>query len=114
MEHDSEVVRRLLVERFPNLFMGKGRLKIPLAIGIDKELFRLMPDISRKRIRSALHNYTSGPLYLKTLVAGQYRYGIDGHPAGIVTPEQADHAKERLRAMSEQKRKRREPLKQAA
>lgn len=86
-----------LVEIFPDCF---NRLTPkPLKIGIGPEVLALagvhpmLMDISRKKIRLALAFYTGANAYRKAVAQGGARYGLDGQPAGEVTPEQQEFAK---------------------
>ncbi len=86
-----------LVEIFPDCF-SRSTPK-PLKIGIGPELLPLagvhpaLMDVSRKQIRKALAFYTHGNAYLKAVALGGARDGLDGQPAGEVTPEQQEFAK---------------------
>ena len=86
-----------LVETFPDCFSRSAPK--PLKIGIGPELLALvgvhpaLMEISRKQIRQALAFYTGANAYRKTVARGGVRYGLDGQPAGEVTPEQQEFAK---------------------
>ena len=69
----------------------------PLAIGIDKQLFTLLPDVSRKALRLAMRSHTISTRYLKEMEKGTVRLNLDGTPAGEVTDENRRHAAEQLR-----------------
>ena len=69
----------------------------PLAIGIDKQLFAALPEISKKSIRQAMRNHTISTRYLKEMEKGTQRLNLDGSPAGEVTDENRQHAAEQLR-----------------
>jgi ProP effector len=69
----------------------------PLAIGIDKQLFEQMPEVSRKSLRVAMRSHTISTRYLKELEKGTVRLNLDGTPAGEVTDENRQHAAEQLR-----------------
>ncbi|HRD49313.1 MAG: hypothetical protein JNK95_13770 [Candidatus Competibacter sp.] len=86
-----------LVESFPDCF---SRLTPkPLKIGIGAELLALvgvhpaLMDVSRKQTRQALAFYTGANAYRKAVARGGVRYGLDGQPAGEVTPDQQEFAK---------------------
>ena len=49
-----------------------------------------MPEVSRRRLALALRYFTHAPLYLRALVEGADRIGLDGAPAG--TADAAAHA----------------------
>ena len=71
----------------------------PLKIGLGDELLALagvhpaLTALSRTQIRRALRVYTGSPAYRKALARGGPRYGLDGRPAGEVTPDQQADAK---------------------
>jgi len=80
----------------------------PLAIGIDKQLFAAMPEISKKSLRIAMRNHTMATRYLKEMEKGTQRLNLDGTPAGEVTDENRLHAsellKERFKKQAEQRK----------
>lgn len=71
---------------------------LPLAIGIDKQLIALQPEISRKLMRGALAIHTKSLRYLKALQASPQRFNLDGSPAGETSEEQRALAAQTLHA----------------
>ena len=69
----------------------------PLAIGIDKQVFAQLPEVSKKSLRLALRSHTISTRYLKEMEKGSVRYNLDGSTAGEVTDENRQHAAEQLR-----------------
>lgn len=69
----------------------------PLAIGIDKQVFALLPEVSKKSLRLAMRSHTISTRYLKEMEKGTVRLNLDGTPAGEVTDENRQHAAEQLR-----------------
>ncbi len=69
----------------------------PLAIGIDKQLFAALPELSKKSLRLAMRSHTISTRYLKEMEKGTQRLNLDGTPAGEVTDENRQHAAELLR-----------------
>lgn len=69
----------------------------PLAIGIDKQVFAQMPEVSKKSLRLAMRSHTISTRYLKEMEKGTVRLNLDGTPAGEVTDENRQHASEQLR-----------------
>ncbi len=69
----------------------------PLAIGIDKQLFAQLPEVSKKSLRLAMRSHTISTRYLKEMEKGTVRLNLDGTPAGEVTDENRQHATELLR-----------------
>jgi sRNA-binding protein len=92
-------VRQLLHARFPGVFKGKGQMKIPLAIGIHRQLFEAVPELSHTKIRNTLFDYTNGPLYYRALKPGAPRLNLDGTVAGTVSERDAWDAVVRVRKM---------------
>lgn len=69
----------------------------PLAIGIDKQVFAELPEVSKKSLRLALRSHTISTRYLKEMEKGSVRLNLDGTEAGQVTDENRQHASEQLR-----------------
>jgi ProP effector len=65
----------------------------PLAIGIDKQVINVLPDVERKVLRIALGIHTASTPYLKQLASASARYGLDGSPDGEVSDEHRSYAK---------------------
>lgn len=106
LRQQNEETRAILAAAFPLTFKGKGEPKLPLKIGIAKDIKALGSDISGVRLSRALHDYTSGPLYLKAMIAGAPRFDLDGYTAGFVTEEEAAHAAKRLHMINVAKARR--------
>lgn len=92
MPQDVNPIIDRWVETFPACFSRSAPK--PLKIGLGEELMALagvhpaFADLTRTRIRRALKVYTGAAAYRKALTKGGPRYGLDGQPAGEVTPEQ--------------------------
>ena len=92
MPQDVNPIIDRLMETFPACFSRKAPQ--PLKIGLGEELIALagvhpaLADLSRTQIRRALKVYTGASAYRRALAKGGPRYGLDGQPAGEVTPEQ--------------------------
>jgi sRNA-binding protein len=93
-------VREQLVARFPKCFMPRGHDKLPLKVGIRRDLHNAISvhDIPPVWVTAALSDYASGPKYLMRIVEGAERIDLNGDPAGVVTRKQAEHAINRLNA----------------
>jgi sRNA-binding protein len=80
------------METFPACFSRSAPK--PLKIGLGEEVIALagvhpaLADLSRTQLRRALKVYTGAAAYRRALAKGGPRYGLDGQPAGAVTPEQ--------------------------
>lgn len=81
---------------------------LPLAIGVDKQLLVVLPDIERKTLRLALRTHTNSLRYLKTMEKATQRFDLEGTAVADVTDEHRAHAtetlRERFRKEAEQRR----------
>jgi ProP effector len=92
-----DAVITLLCENFPQTFSRRGQHPRPLKVGVYADaLATLGGAIQPRDLRSALRAYTSRAGYLRALTAGAPRIGIEGEPAGAVTPDEELVAKARL------------------
>jgi ProP effector len=84
--------------QFPNVIsrldMQHGRR--PLKIGIHDDLVALLPEVDPQIIGLALKLYTVHSGYLRSLVEGAPRVGLNGAEVGTVTAEAASHAQDLL------------------
>ncbi|MDD2740678.1 MAG: ProQ/FINO family protein [Rhodocyclaceae bacterium] len=69
----------------------------PLAIGIDKQVIALLPELEKKALRLAMRSHTVSTRYLKEMEKGKVRLNLDATPADEVTDENRLHATELLR-----------------
>lgn len=85
---------------------------LPLAIGIDKQLFAQRPDVSRKMLRTAMGMHTNSLRYLKSMEKATVRFNLDGSQADEVSEEHRAHAattlKERFKRNAEQRKQQRQ------
>ncbi|HFI6690968.1 TPA: ProQ/FINO family protein [Escherichia coli] len=93
-----------LAEYWPELF-GAETIK-PLKTGIIRDVLedaksRELP-IGHGVLRGALTSYIHTSRYLKAIVAGGPRYGLNGQPCGEVTKEDKSVASELLKRRLEQ------------
>jgi len=92
MPQDVNPLIDRLCAAFPDVF--HRQTPKPFKIGLGEELMALagvhpaLADLTRTRIRRALKVYTGASTYRRALAQGGPRYGLDGQPAGEVTPEQ--------------------------
>ena len=75
----------------------------PLALGIDKEVFRLVnheqfPGGSKKVVQKVLRMHTHHGRYLAALVQGGERYQLDGVTNGAVSEPERQWAAEKIKA----------------
>ncbi|MDB5769014.1 ProQ/FINO family protein [Collimonas fungivorans] len=69
----------------------------PLAIGIDKQLIALTPELNRKTLRIALGMHTNSLRYLKGMEKATHRFDLEGNSTDEVTEVHRTHATETLR-----------------
>lgn len=98
---------RTLLKDFQEKFVA-FRDYMPLAIGVDKQLIALYPEISRKTLRVALGMHTNSLRYLKGMEKAKTRFDLDGKPADEVTELHRNHAstilRERFKKVAEQRK----------
>lgn len=98
---------RALIKEFQEKFVA-FREYMPLTIGIDKQLFALYPDLSRKSLRVALGIHTNSLRYLKIMEKAKNRFDLEGKEAEEVTAEHRAHAttvlRERAKKVAEQRK----------
>jgi ProP effector len=70
---------------------------LPLAIGIDKQLIALSPEINRKTLRIALGMHTNSLRYLKGMEKATHRFDLESNSTDEVTEVHRTHATETLR-----------------
>lgn len=73
----------------------------PLAIGIEKDIFRLVSDeqvagASKKVVQKVLYRHTSRMAYRTNLTKGGERYHLNGTASGEVTQHQQTLATKQL------------------
>lgn len=86
----------------------------PLAIGIDKQVFAALPDLSKKSLRLAMRSHTMTTRYLKEMEKASHRLNLDGSQAGEVTDENRQHAGELLKERFKKQAEQRKSAEQAA
>ncbi|EEQ3945134.1 prop effector [Escherichia coli] len=93
-----------LAEYWPELF-GAENIK-PLKAGVIHDMLQDAKArelaIGHGVLRSALTSYIHTTRYLKAIVAGGARYGLNGQPCGEVTEEDKSVASELLKRRLEQ------------
>lgn len=86
---------------------------LPLAIGIDKQLLALMPELDRKTLRIALGLHTNSTRYLKVMTKATTRFDLEGNAAGEVPETHRTHAEEALRERFKKEAEQRKAHRQA-
>lgn len=92
-----------LCEVLPEVF--NPRQPKPLKIGIHEDI-AATGKLSKTRIRRALNVYVRLRSYYRCMVEGAERVGIDGQAAGLVSADEAQHAKEKLDAIDKRRAER--------
>ncbi len=88
----------ILAKMFPACFAVFEQRRRPLKIGIHLDILAATGGaIAPDELRRALSLYVGNPGYLRALMRpGAVRVGLDGEPAGVMTHEEAEHARFRL------------------
>ena len=98
---------RALLKDFQEKF-AVFRDHLPLAIGVDKQLIALYPELSRKTLRMALGMHTNSLRYLKAMEKAKTRFDLDGNAADEVTDLHRSHAstvlRERFKKVAEERK----------
>jgi sRNA-binding protein len=94
MSNNINEIITLLAEKFPRTFMLYEQRRVPLKTGIRSEVLAALPDLEPRAIRTALALHAQAPGYLRAVVRGGPRIGLDGLPAGAVTAAEAAWALE--------------------
>jgi ProP effector len=67
----------------------------PLKIDIFRDVVE-RPPLTRAEAKSAFNYYCGGFTYLRALLEGAPRLDLDGAQVGVVTAEEAEHARDKL------------------
>jgi hypothetical protein len=82
-------MRDALIERWPNCFKGPEQPKLPLKIGIHRDIKAIAPELSTRDLGTAIRYYVGDYQYRQAMVAGAVRFDLDGNPAGVVAPDES-------------------------
>jgi ProP effector len=96
-----------LQKQFPIAFPKNPAPKIPLKLGIHKDLLELSESlgISKPDLREAIKAWCVGNRYWTCITEGATRIDLEGNPAGCVTKVEADLAKSRLKNRHQKSKK---------
>ncbi len=91
----AETVIATLSQRWPRAFAVRQSQRRPLKIGIHVDMLAALDGaMTAAELGDALDGYVKSSGYLRRLTrAGAERIGLDGAPAGEVTPEEANQAR---------------------
>lgn len=105
-----------LMQAFPHCFNPKAPL--PLKVGIGKEIMDQWVYLSslpydskipaRTAIRTAIGWYVRRGLYLAAFETATHRIDLDGKEAGEITETEKEYARERVQALKEHHKKRKD------
>jgi sRNA-binding protein len=80
----------VLREKFPLAFYRlSARERRPLKVGVHHDIAAAAPELGEGEVARALRFYVGDLRYHRACVDCAVRVGLDGEPAGIVTPDQA-------------------------
>jgi ProP effector len=85
-----------LIGRFPAAFKPQGQQRLPLKIGIHKDVFELAPDLPQHEVKKAITMYVNQRSYQHVIIEGADRVDLNGQPSGVVTEGHAIWAQIKL------------------
>ena len=90
----AESTIALLAERWPRAFAIRKSKRRPLKVGIHVDVLAALDGaMTAAELGDALGDYTKSSGYIRRITrAGAERIGLDGAPAGEVSPEEANAA----------------------
>jgi ProP effector len=84
----------VLRERFPAAFADlNDRRRQPLKVGIHADIVAALPELDAAAIRCAMRFYVCGFRYQYSVVEGAARIDLNGNAVGIVSADEAEHAR---------------------
>lgn len=85
-----------LQKQFPQAFPKKPAPKLPLKLGIHKDLYAQAEalKLTNAEIKEAVKTWCQGSRYWACMTEGAARLDLNGEPAGEVTAADAQHAKQ--------------------
>jgi ProP effector len=97
MQPNPHETIEFLASTWPKCFRVKLRERVPLKVGMGQDLAAAAAGaITDEEISVAMRVYVGNKRYLKALREGAVRFDLDGNPAGVVTPNEAAHARHRI------------------
>lgn len=100
-DRDAKIERAIgeLLAAFPLAFSTEPRRIMPLAIGIRQQIYARCA-LSHRDVGAALRRYTGSVSYLRTIIEGAVRVGLDGTASGNVTAKEAAHAERIVKGLA--------------
>jgi ProP effector len=87
----------VLADLWPATFAVEPGRRRPLKVGIDVDILAAAGGaILPLELKIALGAYVKAKTYLRALQEGKPRIGLDGQPAGVVSAQDAAHARWRI------------------
>ena len=87
----------VLADLWPAAFTVEPRLRQPLKVGIDADVLEAASGaITSAELTVALNSYVTAKGYLRAVREGAPRIGLDGEAAGVVSKQEAAHARWQL------------------
>jgi len=93
-----------LMEAYPKTFDRKNVR--PLKIGIQEDLVA-DEKVAKNKIKRALASYVRSLNYYRSLREGAERIDINGEAVGVVTKEESEHAKNKLKEINKARQEKR-------
>jgi sRNA-binding protein len=86
---EHRAIIELLTEAFPNCFSLYEQRRRPLKRGIYNDILERLPGVvTADELKLALRYYCCNKFYRSRLLAGAWRYDLDGNVTGSVTKEE--------------------------
>lgn len=97
----NQAAIQLLIDAYPQTF-SRETVR-PLKVGIQNDLVD-EGKVARNKIKRALASYVRSPQYYRALQEGAERIDLAGQAAGVVSAEEAEHAKQKLKEFHQRRR----------
>jgi len=99
----------LLAEWFPKTFFVYERRRKPLKLRIDLDLQAVLDGaVTPSELHRALQVYCGEEGYLRSTLKGAWRIDLAGNPAGTVTADEENNAKQKLAAIGTKRMRRKQ------
>lgn len=109
--NEAHAAGQLLKQLFPALFAGAPK---PIQLKVQQAIEARAPGrFTKKALSAFLARHTGGTGYLIALTKSEQRYDLDGQPAGPLSEEHREAAKQQLAARRERQRAREQEMEAA-
>ncbi|MBO0611423.1 ProQ/FINO family protein [Thiothrix fructosivorans] len=96
-------IREQELDQQLNGHFGAWRDHLPLAVGIEKAIFRYISEnhvsASKRVVQQLLLHHTSTIQYLNNIMQQPMRYNLDGSPSGEIIPAEREYASQKLTSL---------------